>query len=66
MNKINKFRSIIFAIMLTNRFIQLRQDGKKLYLAHSIKEFTNTYENCDNQIKNWVFNSVKVSLNSVF
>ena len=62
---INYFRSYVYSIILCVRISKIYQNNNKLLRTSSLKIFSNYYESLDNELKSWIFHSVRVPYLSI-
>jgi hypothetical protein len=63
---INNFRKAVYVVIACKRFKLIKKQNLRIELFDSLKNFTINYVQSNELLKNYVFESVKVSFNSIF
>jgi hypothetical protein len=63
---INKFRRAVYAVMACRRFKSMKRENMRISLFDFLKQFTMSYSQSYELLKNYMNETVKVSFNSIF
>ena len=59
MTSINKFRYNTYVIIALHRMKKLHEENEMFIKISSLKTFTNYYEAFDNELKSWLFSTIR-------
>jgi hypothetical protein len=65
MKNINKLRKFVHAVIFSKRLNKTVKEISDFCLA-TLKEFVNTYNYCDNSVKQFIYEGIKHTYSSVY
>jgi hypothetical protein len=65
MTKLNTLRKFVHAVIFSNRLNYYVKEGNAEFSLTTLQEFVNNYQYCDNALKQYVFEAIKITYNSV-